>query len=101
LEIKLTLETKGNPTKLKGLDSTVGVITDQDNNVLCLVSINRMEWLFECISMKSKTDQLFSRLTRQETALCRECKVKSGSRNASTDANVVAYRDSKQRQQAV
>ena len=101
MEIKLTLETKGNPAKLKGLDSTVGVITDQNNNVLCLVPIDRMEWVFDCIATKSKTDQLFSRLMRQETALCRECKVKSGSWDARTDANVVVYRDSKQRQQAV
>lgn len=92
LEIKLTLATKGNPAKLKGLDSTVGVITDHNNNVLCLVPLERMEWVFDCIARKSKTDRLFSRLIKQGTVLCAQCKVKSDSWDDKTDADIIAYR---------
>jgi len=101
LEIKLTLATKGNPAKLRGLDSTVGVITDKDNNVLCLVPMNRMEWVFDCIAAKSKTDRLFSRLMRQENRVCTECKVKSESWDGSPKADVFGShkKDRRQRKQ--
>ncbi|HEY9786834.1 MAG TPA: hypothetical protein V6D17_15700 [Candidatus Obscuribacterales bacterium] len=77
MEIKLTLVTKRNPKDVKGLDSTVGAIIDADNNLVCLVPVTRMDWVYDCLSAKTKTDHLFtvlSRLTDDEVRLCTGCK---------------------------
>lgn len=77
MEIKLTLVTKRNPKNVKGFDSTVGAIIDADNNLVCLVPVTRMDWVYDCLSAKTKTDHLFtvlSKMTDDEVRLCTGCK---------------------------
>lgn len=77
LEIKLNLITKRNPKNIKGFDSTVGAIIDADNNLVCLVPVTRMDWVYDCLTAKTKTDYLFtvlSRMTDDEVRLCTGCK---------------------------
>ena len=77
MEVKLTLVTKRNPKDVKGLDSTVGAIIDADNNLVCIVPITRMDWVYDCLSAKTKTDHLFtilSKMTDDEVRLCTGCK---------------------------
>lgn len=77
LEIKLTLVTKRNPLKIKGFDSTVGAIIDADDNLVCVVPLTRMDWVFDCLSAKTHTDKLFtilSKMTDDEVRLCTGCK---------------------------
>lgn len=80
MEVKLTLVTKRNPANVKGLDSTVGAIIDADNNLVCLVPVTRMDWVFDCLTAKTKTDHLFSvlsRMTDEPVHLCSRCKRKA------------------------
>ncbi|HEY9793620.1 MAG TPA: hypothetical protein V6D22_24695 [Candidatus Obscuribacterales bacterium] len=77
MEIKLTLVTRRDPKKVKGLDSTVGAIIDADNNLVCLVPVTRMDWVFDCLAAKTKTDHLFtilSKMTDEPIHLCSKCK---------------------------
>lgn len=77
LEVKLTLVIKRNPATVKGLDSTVGAIIDADNNLVCLVPVTRMDWVYDCLTAKTKTDSLFtilSKMTDDEVRLCTGCK---------------------------
>lgn len=77
MEIKLTLVTKRNPKNVKGFDSTVGAIIDADNNLVCIVPVTRMDWVYDCLSAKTKTDHLFtvlSKMTDDEVRLCTGCK---------------------------
>mgnify|MGYP001201089664 CR=1 FL=1 len=77
MEVKLTLVTKRNPMKVKGLDSTVGAIVDADNRLVCIVPLTRMDWVFDCLTAKTKTDRLFevlSKMTDDEVHLCTACK---------------------------
>ena len=77
MEIKLTLVTKRNPLNVKGFDSTVGAIIDADDNLVCVVPLTRMDWVFDCLSAKTHTDKLFtilSKMTDDEVRLCTGCK---------------------------
>ncbi len=77
MEIKLTLVTRRNPKTVKGLDSTVGAIIDADNNLVALVPVTRMDWVFDCLTAKTKTDHLFtilSKMTDETIHLCSRCK---------------------------
>lgn len=77
MEVKLTLVTRRNPAKVKGLDSTVGAIVDADNHLVCLVPLTQMDWVFDCLTAKTKTDRLFealSKMTDEEVQLCTACK---------------------------
>lgn len=77
MEVKLTLVTKRDPSKVKGLDSTVGAIIDADNNLVCLVPVTRMDWVYDCLAAKTHTDRLFtvlSKMTDDEVRLCTSCK---------------------------
>ena len=77
MQIKLTMVTSHDPCKVKGLDSTVGAIVDADNNLLCLVPVTQLEWVFDCLSAKTRTDRLFtilSKWTEPPTHVCSKCK---------------------------
>ncbi|HIA53754.1 MAG TPA: hypothetical protein EYN91_16960 [Candidatus Melainabacteria bacterium] len=77
MEIKLTLVTRRDPKTVKGLDSTVGAIIDADNNLVALVPVTRMDWVFDCLTAKTKTDHLFtvlSKMTDEPIHLCSKCK---------------------------
>lgn len=77
MEIKLTLVSKRNPKEVKGFDSKVGAIIDSENNLVCIVPVTRMDWDYDCLSAKRKTDHLFtvlSRMTDDKVRLCTECK---------------------------
>lgn len=77
MEIKLTLVTKRNPKNIKGFDSTVGAIVDADNNLVCVVPLTRMDWVFDCLTAKTRTDHLFtvlSRMTDDQIHLCSACR---------------------------
>ena len=77
MEIKMTLVTRRNPKSVKGLDSTVGAIIDADNNLVALVPVTRMDWVYDCLSAKTRTDHLFtilSRMTDEPIHLCSGCK---------------------------
>lgn len=85
MEVKLTLVTRRNPAKVKGLDSTVGAIIDADNNLVCLVPVTRMDWVYDCLTAKTKTDTLFtilSKMTDDEVRLCTGCKRNAAEPNA-------------------
>lgn len=89
VEIKLILVTRHNPSKVKGLDSTVGAIIDADDNLVCLVPLTRMDWVFDCLTAKTKTDHLFtvlSKMTDDEVKLCSACKRNAAAAN---DAEVM------------
>jgi len=69
----LTLRTNGNPKNIKGLDSTVGAIVDANNNLVCLVPVRFMDWVYECLTAKDRADELFnvlSKLTADRVELC-------------------------------
>lgn len=77
MEIKLTLVTKRNPKNIKGFDSTVGAIVDADNHLVCIVPLTRMDWVFDCLTAKTRTDHLFtvlSKMTDDQVYLCTACR---------------------------
>lgn len=77
MDIRMTLVTRKDPKNVKGLDSTVGAIIDSDNNLVCLVPLTRMDWVFDCLTAKTKTDHLFtilSKMTDEPIHLCSKCK---------------------------
>ncbi len=91
MEIKLKLVTKRDPSKIKGFDSTVGAIIDADNNLVCLVPVTRMDWVYDCLSAKTNTDRLFtllSKMTDDEIRLCSTCKRHAAEPNAQESNSV-------------
>ena len=62
VEIKLKLETDRDPLNIKGLTGAVGVITDADNNLICLVPDSKIDWVHECLQARIKTDDLWEKL---------------------------------------
>ena len=77
MEVKLTLTTKRDIRKIKGFDSTAGAIVDADNNLVCVVPLVYMDWVFDCLTAKTRTDKLFtilSKMTDEEPRLCAGCR---------------------------
>jgi hypothetical protein len=98
VEVRLILTTDRNPSKIKGLDSTVGAIVDGKNNLVCLAPLTQIEWVFESLTSKEKTDKFFDQLSRQnddELALCTICKrntADADSDTVDTESNVIMFR---------
>jgi hypothetical protein len=77
METTLTLITKCNPRKIKGIDAKVGAIVDSKNNLICLVPISHIDWVFESVSTKEKLEMLYEKLHRADeslVALCSGCR---------------------------
>lgn len=103
MEIKLTLATRRDPKNVKGLDSTVGAIIDADNNLVCLVPVTRMDWVFDCLAAKTKTDQLFtvlSKMTDEPVHLCSKCKRRAAEPehdNEPSDPKVIRFNSTRRK----
>jgi hypothetical protein len=103
VEIKLTLVTKRDPKTVKGFDSTVGAIIDADNNLVCLVPVTRMDWVYDCLTAKTKTDHLFtvlSKMTDETIHLCSGCKRKAAEPEAPeerSDPRVIRFNSARRK----
>jgi hypothetical protein len=69
VNINLTLVTKRNPSKIKGFDSTFGAILDPDNNLVCLVPLIHMDWVYDCLCAKTTAKRLDTRLSKATDAV--------------------------------
>ena len=79
MEKLLTLRTNGNPKDIKGLDSTVGAIVDAKNNLICLVPLGFMDWVYECLTAKDRAHELFNALSNLTADRVEPCGCTRGS----------------------
>jgi len=63
VEVDIKLFTKQNAENIKGLDGTFGVIVDDNNNIVCVAPLDKIDFVFECLLAEARPNPFFSPLS--------------------------------------
>lgn len=77
MEVDIKLVTKQNAENINGLDKTFGVIVDENNNLVCIAPLEKIDFVFECLIAEARPNPFFSplsSLTVGNENTCDKCK---------------------------